>query len=1014
MSGSNPGRVAVGVWALSTMLAGLAGVLVASTNGLTTAGMATLMAAAFAAVVAARLRSLVGAVLVSLAMGVVTDVVQEYLPPGSSFTAAIIPSIPFGFILVFLIVYLIRSGFVSDDAQAGGPLDQAIRPANRDTSAGSLTDLTTQKSLGSRVITVLPLIVVAVLPLVFRGSAFWLGLVAAGMCYAIAFLSFTVVTGEGGMLWLSQIIFAGGGALAAAQFATTWHLPVLVAIALGGASMAVVGAVIGLLTIRLGDLYVALVTLAFGLLVETLVFTLSRFAQGGLGVTLNRPSFASSDFAFCYLALVVFLIFAALTVNLRRSTSGLALHAVRDSEAASRTLGVSVVQVKVIVGALGAFVAAVGGGFLALDARVAQPQSFETFAGLVWLAVVVTLGIRSIAGAAIAGLTFALLPGVFQTYLPPRWGEVPAILFGLGAIGVARHPEGVVLQTARKLRSRLAHFASAPPAGAGSGAAELQELVRARACGLSDPGVSGAGHDRDRGCTMTTATPESRPGLSRDAGVGVASGNGAIPPARLACTGVTVRFGGLTAVQSVDLAVPPGAITGLVGPNGAGKSTLFGVVSGLLRPSAGKVFIDGEDVTGARPQVRAEKGLARTFQHPELFTGLVVRDHLVLAYRAKHAKARVWADLFTMGSLRRASVAEEETVDHLVELLGIKSIANTPALGLPLGLSRLVELGRALAASPTILLLDEPSSGLDSSETEQLEATLRRVAQESGVSVLLVEHDVELVMRLCATIYVLDFGELIAHGTPPEIRASDVVRSAYLGEEIEGEEALEEAADVEDAAEISDFLSKDTAATPTPAVPVQPGDQSRNDVAARLIVENLSVRYGEAIAVSGVSFSVGAGKALAILGANGAGKTSIARAISGLVPPCGGTVMFEGDETTSASPDRIRRAGLVHLPEGRGIFRSLTVSREPQNGDCDVEEPPRTTASGGEGLRDLSGPRAPSTTACRLLVRGRAADAVSRPCAHHVAEIAHRRRALARSGSDPCRPPLRRTHPCPQ
>ncbi len=461
MSGSNPGRVAVGVWALSTMLAGLAGVLVASTNGLTPAGMATLMAAAFAAVVAARLRSLVGAVLVSLAMGVVTDVVQEYLPANSSFTAAIIPSIPFGFILVFLVVYLIRSGFVSDDAQAGGPLDQAIRPANRDSSAPSLTGQSTERSVGTTVITLLPLVVVALLPLVFRGSAFWLGLVAAGMCYAIAFLSFTVVTGEGGMLWLSQIIFAGGGALAAAQFATAWHIPVLVAIALGGVSMAVVGAVIGLLTIRLGDLYVALVTLAFGLLVETLVFTLSRFAQGGLGVTLNRPSFASSDFAFCYLAFAVFLIFAALTVNLRRSTSGLALHAVRDSEAASRTLGVSVVQVKVIVGALGAFVAAVGGGFLALDARVAQPQSFETFAGLVWLAVVVTLGVRSIAGAAIAGLTFALLPGVFQTYVPARWGEVPAILFGLGAISVARDPDGVVVRAGRQLRHLFA--AVVPP-----------------------------------------------------------------------------------------------------------------------------------------------------------------------------------------------------------------------------------------------------------------------------------------------------------------------------------------------------------------------------------------------------------------------------------------------------------------------------------------------------------------------------------------------------------------------
>ena len=134
LSGVNPGRVAVGVWAVSTMLAGLAGILVAPTNGLTTAGMATLMAAAFAAVVAARLRSLVGAVAISLAMGVVTDVVQEYLPPSSSFTAAIIPSIPFGFILIFLIIYLLRSGSVADEAQAGGPLDQAIRPANLDAS----------------------------------------------------------------------------------------------------------------------------------------------------------------------------------------------------------------------------------------------------------------------------------------------------------------------------------------------------------------------------------------------------------------------------------------------------------------------------------------------------------------------------------------------------------------------------------------------------------------------------------------------------------------------------------------------------------------------------------------------------------------------------------------------------------------------------------------------------------------------------------------------------------------
>jgi branched-chain amino acid transport system permease protein len=463
VSGANPGRVALGVWAVSSTLAGLAGILVAPTNGLTTTGMTTLMAAAFAAVVAARLRSLPGAVVVSLAMGVVTDVIQKYLPPTSSFTAAIIPSIPFGFILVFLIFYVVRSGAVVEEAGMGGPLDQAVRPAHADQS----TVVVEPMEAGRRAMAlgVVPIAAVVALPLIFHGSAYWLGLVALGLCYAITFLTFTVVTGEGGMLWLSQIIFAGAGALAAAQFVKSWHVPVLLAIVLGGGIAAAVGAIIGLLTIRLGDLYVGLVTLTFGLLAETLIFSRGRFLQGGIGVVLNRPRFANGDVAFSYLALGVFAVFAVLVLNLRHSTSGLALRAVRDSEAAASTLGLSVLQVKVIVGALGAFVAAVGGGFLALDARVAQPQSFPTFAGLVWLAVVVTMGVRSITAAALSGLAFALLPGVFQTYVPTRWGEVPAVLFGLGAVAVARHPEGAVLQNGRELRRLLSRIGtrSGPP-----------------------------------------------------------------------------------------------------------------------------------------------------------------------------------------------------------------------------------------------------------------------------------------------------------------------------------------------------------------------------------------------------------------------------------------------------------------------------------------------------------------------------------------------------------------------
>jgi ABC-type branched-subunit amino acid transport system ATPase component len=391
--------------------------------------------------------------------------------------------------------------------------------------------------------------------------------------------------------------------------------------------------------------------------------------------------------------------------------------------------------------------------------------------------------------------------------------------------------------------------------------------------------------------------------------------------ARLACYGVTVRFGGLAALRDVDLAVLPASIVGLVGPNGAGKSTLFGVMSGLVRPSRGRVLLSGEDVTDTRPQVRAARGLARTFQHPELFAGLTVREHLVLAHRAKYAKRRIWSDILTMGSLRAGDPDERTRVDELIDLLGLGPVAAHPALGLPLGWARLVEVGRALAASPTVLLLDEPSSGLDSSETEQFESTLRQVMVERGISVLLVEHDVELVMRISSTVYVLDFGALIASGPPEEVRANPAVRAAYLGGDVSAGESAE--ADRDRDGEDGARILVPAPDQPTVRTQVKSPQQERLPI---LAVENLTVRYGEAVAVSGVSFSVGEGKVMAVLGANGAGKSSMARAVSGLVRPSEGRVVFSGQEIGRWPAHQIRRAGIVHLPEGRGNFRSLTVT----------------------------------------------------------------------------------------
>jgi branched-chain amino acid transport system ATP-binding protein len=246
---------------------------------------------------------------------------------------------------------------------------------------------------------------------------------------------------------------------------------------------------------------------------------------------------------------------------------------------------------------------------------------------------------------------------------------------------------------------------------------------------------------------------------------------------------VTVRFGGLVALNEVSLSVPPASIVGLVGPNGAGKTTLFGVFSGLLHPQGGEVYLAGRKITGAAPSKRARLGLARTFQQLELFMGLTVREHIILGYRVRNQRNRLWTDLFTAGALHPSTDDERARVDRLVDLLGLRAVANTAASVLPLGTARRVEVARALATGPSIVLLDEPSSGLDGHETAQLGAALRTVVDEEKVSLLLVEHDVAMVLGLSSEVAVLDFGVRIAYGTPDEIRNDPAVRAAYLGDD---------------------------------------------------------------------------------------------------------------------------------------------------------------------------------------------------------------------------------------
>jgi len=247
----------------------------------------------------------------------------------------------------------------------------------------------------------------------------------------------------------------------------------------------------------------------------------------------------------------------------------------------------------------------------------------------------------------------------------------------------------------------------------------------------------------------------------------------------LQAVGVTKTFAGITALDSVSLDVGEGEIVGLIGPNGAGKTTFFNCLLGLLRPDGGTVRFEGQDLSRVPTPRRARLGIGRTFQRVELFSGLSPRQHFLVAERVRNGRGALWKDVLGLG---RPNGEEREKAQAMLELLGLEAVADRAVEALSLGVGRLVEVGRALMTEPKLLLLDEPSSGLDRGETAELEQTLLTVRRERNLAILLVEHDVELVRSFVRRVYVLDFGTLIASGPTETVFADDAFRKAYLGD----------------------------------------------------------------------------------------------------------------------------------------------------------------------------------------------------------------------------------------
>jgi branched-chain amino acid transport system ATP-binding protein len=366
------------------------------------------------------------------------------------------------------------------------------------------------------------------------------------------------------------------------------------------------------------------------------------------------------------------------------------------------------------------------------------------------------------------------------------------------------------------------------------------------------------------------------------------------------------RFGGVQAVDGVSLDVPEGSVYGLIGPNGAGKTTLVNLVTGYLRPDGGQVRFGDADVTGRPPHAVAAAGIARTFQNVRLYRHLTAVENVIAGMHLHRRHDTVRSVAALPGGRAQRRIREGAAEDLLARVgLDPATFAGRPAATLAYGDQRRLEIARALALRPRLLILDEPGAGMNAAEKGRLGDLVAELAAGS-LTVLLIDHDMRLVMAACDRLAVLDFGRKIADGPPAQVSSDPAVLASYLGTRAAGADADSEAG-----------------ADRPPPPPTAQGKVPASR--AGLEVVGLEVAYGPVKAVDGVSLTVAEGEVVALLGANGAGKSTVLNTLSGLVRPRAGKATFDGLELTVASPSRIVGHGVVQVPEGREILGRLTV-----------------------------------------------------------------------------------------
>ncbi|WP_245644395.1 branched-chain amino acid ABC transporter ATP-binding protein/permease [Nocardioides jensenii] len=552
-----------------------------------------------------------------------------------------------------------------------------------------------------------------------------------GVGTVIIFLSLGLLVRTSGQVSLGHVAFAAIGVTAFAHLSDL-GLPWLLALLGAGLVAVPVGALLALPAMRLSGLFLAIATFGFGIALSYVFYTQPfMFGESGAGLRVPRPTsgWLATDTGYYYVAVLAMLLCSAAVVALTRSRLGRLLRALADSPMALTSVGNPVNLTRLLVFCISAFMAAIGGAMVGAGQGFVSATSYPPLLSLTYLVLVVIVGGGAPWYALVAGLSLVVIPSYFSGYETGYWLQV---LFGVSALVYALTP---------------ADRRGLPP--------RVREGINRVFGGDRSASVP----PRPSAAEVTTRSP--------------AAGG------QLSTQGITVRYDGHVAVNQATLTAHPGRVTGLIGPNGAGKTSLFNACSGITVPSEGKVLLSGRDVSSRGQARRAQSGLGRTFQRAEVFESMTVYDNVAMGFEGSRAGRSFFSQVVCRPEDQRNMRAA--TWDAL-DACGITHLASVRAEKLSTGQRRMVELARCLAGPFSVLLLDEASSGLDAAETEAFGDVIERAVRERDLGILLVEHDMDLVMRLSDYIYVLDFGNLIFEGTPDQVRASTVVRDAYLGD----------------------------------------------------------------------------------------------------------------------------------------------------------------------------------------------------------------------------------------